>query len=57
MKWTPDAIGSLVIIIAGLTMMFLGIDGEIKSLVAMSAGWLFGGQYQIRRTTINKKAS
>ena len=52
MKWTPDAIGSLVIIVGTLALIALGIDGEVKSILCIAAGWLFGGQYQARRATI-----
>jgi len=53
-KWSPDSILASIIIIGTLLLIGLGIDGEVKSILAGSAGWLFGGQYQIRRTTIKK---
>ena len=49
MKWTPDAIGALIIIAGGLGLRFLGIDSEVWSVVLIAVGWLFGGQYQVRK--------
>ena len=49
MKWTPDTVGALIIICGGLALRFTGIDSEIWSLVLVAAGFLFGGQYHIRR--------
>ena len=49
MKWTPDAIGALIIIVGGLALRFAGIDSEVWSVVLIAVGWLFGGQYQVRK--------
>ena len=49
MKWTPDAIGALIIIAGGLALRFTGIDSEVWSVVLIAVGWLFGGQYQVRK--------
>lgn len=49
MKWTPDTLASMVLIVGCLALLFFHIDGEVKSILAMAAGWLFGGQYQVRR--------
>ena len=49
MKWTPDAIGALIIIAGGLALRFFGIDSEVWSVVLIAVGWLFGGQYQARK--------
>ena len=51
MKWTPDAIGALIIIVGGLALRFLGIDSEVWSVVLIAVGWLFGGQYQARKVS------
>ena len=45
MKWTPDKITAMVLIIGCLALIFSGIDGEVKSILTLSAGWLFGGAY------------
>lgn len=49
MKWTPDAIGCLIIIAGGMALRFTGIDGEIWTLVLAAFGWLCKGQYDIRK--------
>lgn len=52
MKWTPDLIIALVLVVGCLALIFTGIDGEVKSVLIMAAGWAFGSQYQARK--INK---
>ncbi len=54
MKWTPDLIIALVLIAGCLALMFCHIDGEVKSILTMAAGWCFGSQYQARRTKEGK---
>lgn len=49
MKWTPDAIGCLIIIAGGLGLKFTGIDGEVWTLVLAAFGWLLKGQYDERK--------
>lgn len=49
MKWTPDAIGCIIIIVGGLALRFTGIDGEIWTLVLAAFGWLCKGQHDIRK--------
>lgn len=49
MKWTPDTVIALVIVVGCLVLVAFKIDTEIKSILALAAGWVFGGQYQIRR--------
>ena len=49
MKWTPDLIIALVLVVGCLVLVFTGIDGEVKSVLTMAAGWSFGSQYQARR--------
>lgn len=43
--WTPDTVIALVLILGSLVMMCLGIDGEVKSILTMAAGWAFGSSY------------
>lgn len=45
MKWTPDLIIALVLIVGCLVLVFTGIDGEVKSILTLSAGWVFGSQF------------
>ena len=52
MKWTPDLIIALVLVIGCFTLIATGIDGEVKSILTLAAGWAFGSQYQVRK--INK---
>ncbi len=42
MHWTPDKITALVLIIIAALLLFTGIDGEVKSILVMAAGYLFG---------------
>ncbi|MBA7530840.1 hypothetical protein ES705_23051 [subsurface metagenome] len=49
MKWTPDLIIALVLVVGCFVLLELGIDGEVKSIILMAAGWAFGSQYQVRR--------
>jgi len=49
MKWTPDLIIAIIIVVGCLLLLGLKIDGEVKSVLTMAAGWVFGSQYQTRR--------
>lgn len=49
MKWTPDLIIALVLIVGSLLLIALRIDGEVKSILTIAAGWAFGSQYQVRK--------
>ena len=49
MKWTPDKITALILIIGCLALIFTHIDGEVKSILTVAAGWLFGSTYTERR--------
>lgn len=51
MKWTPDLIIALVLIVGCLGLVFTGIDGEVKSILTLAAGWAFGSQYQVRKAS------
>lgn len=55
MKWTPDLIIALVLIMGCLGLVFTGIDGEVKSILTLAAGWAFGSQYQVRKITKGDK--
>ncbi len=56
MKWTPDLIIALVLIIGSFVLLGLGLDGEVKSIIIMAAGWCFGSQYQVRRQKVKLSA-
>ena len=49
MKWTPDTVIALVLVVGCIALLALGIDSEVKSILAIAAGWAFGAQYQARR--------
>jgi len=49
MKWTPDLIIALVLVVGCFALIATGIDGEVKSILTLAAGWAFGSQYQMRR--------
>ena len=49
MKWTPDTVIALVLVVGCITLMALGINSEVKSILAIAAGWAFGAQYQARK--------
>lgn len=51
MKWTPDLIIALVIIVGCFSLITLQVDSEVKSILTVAAGWAFGSQYQARRLT------
>ena len=48
MEWTPDLIIALVLIVGAFLLIFLGIDGEVKSILTLAAGWAFGSLWQLR---------
>jgi hypothetical protein len=45
MKWTPDKITAVILLCGCFGMLFTGIDGEVKAILTLAAGWLFGGAY------------
>lgn len=49
MKWTPDKIIAAILVIGCLLLVALRIDGEVKSILAMAAAWLFGTAYAEHR--------
>ncbi len=49
MKMTPKFIIALVLIIGCLALMFTGIDGEVKSILTIAAGYAFGTEYKANK--------
>ena len=47
MQWSPDLIIALVLIVGCFILIALGIDSEVKSILTIAAGWVFGSQYQV----------
>jgi len=48
MKWTPDLIIAIILIVGCFVLICAGIDGEVKSILTMAAGWCFGSAYMQR---------
>ncbi len=49
MKWTPDKITALILVVGCLVLIFTGKDSEVKSILTVAAGWLFGSTYAERK--------
>ena len=49
MKWTPDKITALVLIVGCLALLLTGIDGEVKAILTIAAGYFFGVSYAERK--------
>lgn len=49
MKWTPDKITALILVVGCFALLFTGIDGEVKSILTLSAGYFFGVSYADRK--------
>lgn len=44
-----DQLTAIILILGALALLFTGIDSEVKSILTVAAGWLFGSTYQKRR--------
>jgi hypothetical protein len=49
MKWSPDQVTAVILVVGCLILISFKIDGEVKSILTIAAGWLFGGQYMARK--------
>ncbi len=49
MRWTPDLLIALVLVVGCLTLICFRIDGEVKSILTMASGWVFGNAYMQRK--------
>jgi hypothetical protein len=54
MKWTPELIIAIILILGCLGLILSGIDGEVKSILTLAAGWTFGNQYGATRKRSKK---
>lgn len=45
MEWTPERIIALTIVVGCLCLIGLGINSEVKSVFALSVGWIFRSLY------------
>jgi len=48
-----DEVTALIIVVGCILLIALGIDSEVKSILALAAGWAFGSRYV--KITKNKK--
>jgi len=39
--WTPDKITSMIMVVGCMVLLLNGINGEVKSILSMAAGYLF----------------
>ena len=49
MRWSPDKITALILVVGCLVLIFTGKDSEVKSILTVAAGWLFGSTYAERK--------
>ena len=45
-----DEVIAIILVIGCLGLIFTGIDGEVKSILTIAAGWAFGRSFQIARS-------
>lgn len=49
MRWTPDKITALILVCSCIALIATGIDAEVKAILTMAAGYLFGSGIAERR--------
>ena len=49
MKWTPDLIIALVIVVGCIALIANHIDGEVKVALGMAAAWAFRSARENRK--------
>jgi hypothetical protein len=42
MRWTPDKLTALILICSCVVLIALHVDSEVKSILTVAAGYLFG---------------
>lgn len=55
MKWTPDICIAAIIVIGCLALLFCGINGEVKSILGVASGWVFGSAFKARNGNNGRK--
>ena len=45
-NWTPDLIIALIIVVSCIGLIAFGIDGEVKGILSIAAGWVFKSGFQ-----------
>jgi len=55
MRWTPDKLTALILVCSCVVLIALHIDSEVKSILTVAAGYLFGTGIQERRAANHAK--
>ncbi len=50
MKFRPDQLIAVILIVGAFVLLALGIDGEVKAIITMAAGWSFGSHYAEKKS-------
>lgn len=45
MKWSPDNVVAVIMVVGCLCLLGFGIDGEVKAILAAAAAWVFRAGY------------
>jgi len=48
-RWEPDDICAVILLVGAIYLLATGIDAEVKSILTVAAGWLFGKRYAVMR--------
>lgn len=49
MKWTVDKLTALILVCSCIALVASGTDSEVKAILTMSAGYLFGASISEHR--------
>ena len=47
MKWSPENVVAVILVVGCLILLGCGIDGEVRAILAAAAAWVFRGGYDI----------
>jgi len=45
LRWSPDKITAMILVVGCIFLIGFGIDSEVKSILTMAGVWLFGTSY------------
>lgn len=48
-KWTPELAIALLVILILATLMFTGIDGEVKTIFCLTVGWVIRASFNVKK--------
>jgi hypothetical protein len=51
LKWTVDKLTALILVCSCIALIATGIDSEVKSILTIAAGYLFGAGVTERRAS------